>query len=129
MATNLQSPLSETIAVANGYVAAAQDIMSLYATLKDLAARASDNSVATYLAQMQTVAIKNDGSLSTTPDQAPTQTNPIDTLIYPTLSRPISMQQLIQVKTVMDAIVSYIEGSAPAASPGARAILHAAIGS
>ena len=126
--TNTQSPLSETIAVANGYVAAAQDIMALYGTLKELAARASDNSVATYLAQMQTVAVVTDGSLALTPDQAPTPAHPIDTTKYTTLSRPVSMNQLIQVKTVMDAIVSFIEGQAVSANPGARAILHAAIG-
>lgn len=121
-----QSPLSETIAVANGYITAARQLLVMYATLKELAARASDNGVAGYLAQMGTVAVKVDGSLATTPDQAPNPANPIDPTAYPTMLQPISMNQLIQVKTALDAVISYIEGGAPAANPGARAILHAA---
>lgn len=126
--TNNQSPQSEAISVANGYVQAAQDFITLYFRLKDLAGRATDNNVATILAQMSTVAIKNDGSLATTPDQSPNVANPINSTLYPGLSRPVSLNQLTQAKTILDAVVLYIEGQPVPTQIGARAIIHAVIG-
>lgn len=125
---NAQTPSSETIAVANSYIVIAAELMVIYATLKDLSSRAIDNNVAGFLSQMQTVAIKQDGTLAATLDQSPNPANPISTTVYPTLSRPVSMNQLVQLKTILDGIVNYIEGQPVSTQIGAHAIIHAVIG-
>jgi hypothetical protein len=76
---------------------------------------------------MSTVKVNADGSLGTA-DATPNANNPIDPAKYPGMTRAMSSTQITQMKTVLDGIVSYINGQALAANPGARAILNAAVG-
>jgi hypothetical protein len=114
--------------VANNLLTYAQQVLTLYAQLQLLDQQWTDYNVSGTLAQLKTSPINLDGSISTTLDVAPVQTNPINVATYQTLDRPVSLQQLSQVKTVLDGIISYVSGQAVATNAGARAILDAVTG-
>lgn len=119
-----QSPQSQAIVVANDLLSISQNILDTYRQLKELAAIWTDDSVANVLAQLKTVAVNLDGSLATVEDVTSIQTNPISPTRYPDLSRPVSVLQLTQAKSILDGLINYVEGQAISAQPGARAILH-----
>jgi len=123
-----QSPQSQAIYVANSYLALAEQLMTMHDQLTELALQWTDDNVVNTLAQLHTVSIQLDGSLATIGDSSPIQTNPINPQVYQTLTRPVSTLQITQIKTVLDGIVSYVNGSAVTTQPGAHAILNAVIG-
>jgi hypothetical protein len=123
-----QSPQSQAIDVANGLLSISQQVLSIYGQLKELAAEWTDENVANTLSQLNTVAVNLDGSLATVNDTNITTTHPINPVQYPTLTRPVSVLQLTQAKTILDGLIAYIEGGAVTTQPGARAILHAVTG-
>lgn len=123
-----QSPQSQAIYVANSYLTFAEQLMSMHDQLKVLATQWTDDGVANTLIAMHTVAINSDGSLATVNDGIPISTNPINPTAYPTLIRPVSSLQLSQLKTILDGIVTYIDGNVVTTQPGAHAILNAVIG-
>lgn len=120
------TPQSQAVQNANGLIIAAAQLMQLYNTLIMLNAEWTDDQVANILAEMQTVPLNADGSLSDAPDAMPDRDNPIDPKLG--ISRAISSAQIGQLKSTLDPIVAYINGNAVAANPGARAILNAAVG-
>lgn len=123
-----QTPQSQAIEVANNLLAYAQEVMTLYANLKLMDAQWTDDQVAGTLLNLNTVPYNLDGSLGTTNDPAPDQTHPINTANYPTLNRPVSVYHLTVAKTVLDGIVTYIEGGAVTQQPSARSFLNSVIG-
>jgi hypothetical protein len=128
MSPATQSPQSQAIACANNIVALAQQLMTIYAQIEAIDACWTDDAVANTLAQLHTVSVNLDGSLATTNDAVINTNNPMNPVLYPALTRPISVLQLTQVKTILDGMASYISGSAVSIQPGARAILDAATG-
>lgn len=118
---------SQAIQTANGLIAAANQLMSLYQQMTILDAAWTDDGVANVIAAMGTVALNTDGSLGTA-DGAPNVANPLNPVTYPALARAISSNQIGQLKTILDAVVAYINGSAVSTQASARPILNAAIG-
>jgi hypothetical protein len=124
MAATLQS---QAIDATNSGINAAQTLMTLYVQLVHVQNVWQDMNVGQTLTAMNTVALNADGSMGAA-DASPNANHPIDTTKYPTLSRSLSSTQIAQIKTILDGVVSYINGTAVTTQPGARAILNAAIG-
>lgn len=124
MASNGQT---QAIAVANQIITVSQQLMAVYAQMVTLDAQWTDQGVATILAAMGTVAQNADGSLGAA-DGAPNIAHPLDPTKYPVLSRSVSSNQLGQMKTILDGLVNYVNGSAVSTQAGARAILNTATG-
>jgi hypothetical protein len=121
MSTN---PQTQAIQVANALISAAQQLMGLFNTMSTLDAQWTDQSTATILANMQTALVNADGSLAAA-DATPTAGHALTAV---TLSRAISANQITQIKTILDAVVTLVNGSAVSAQTGARAILNVAVG-
>lgn len=118
---------SQAIQTANGLVNAANQLMSLYQQMTVLDAAWTDDGVANVLAAMGTVALNTDGSLGAA-DGAPNIANPLNPATYPALSRAISSNQIGQLKTILDGVVGYVNGSAVSTQASARPILNVAVG-
>ncbi len=118
---------SQAIQVANAYFAAASDLMAAYQRVVALGQQWTDESVANTLNALSTAALNADGTLGTA-DGTPNNTHPIDTRIYTALQHAVSANQIASVKTVEDAFVTLINGSAVSAQVGARGILNSVIG-
>lgn len=123
----MTNPQTQAIQVANGLISASQQLMTLYQQMVVLDAQWTDQGVAAILAAMGTVAQGADGSLGTA-DGAANITHPLDPAKYPSLNRAISSNQIGQLKTILDGIVSYIGGSAVSTQASARPILNVAVG-
>jgi hypothetical protein len=118
---------SQAIQVANNLISAAQQLMQLYQLMTTIDAQWTDQGTATVIAAMGTIAQNADGSLGTT-DSTPNVAHPLNPTTYPTLSRALSSNQIAQLKTILDGVVSYVGGTAVTTQAGARAILNAAVG-
>lgn len=118
---------SQAIAVANQLISLSNQLMSIYQQMVALDAAWTDQGVATVLAALTTAALNTDGSLGTA-DGTPNVAHPINPATYPSLSRAVSSNQIGQAKTIMDGLVSYVNGQAVSTQAGARAILNAVIG-
>jgi len=121
------TPQSQAIEVANGLFSAAQQLMGVYNLMIKLDAEWTDDSVATFVAAFSTVATNADGSLGAA-DATPNVAHAIDPSKYPAMTRAMSSNSIAQIKTILDGIVTYVNGSAVTAQPGARAILNNAVG-
>ena len=124
----MPTPNTQAIAVANTLVANAQQLMNIYNSMVALDSQWSDDSVATYLAAMTTAPLNADGTQSTTADGSPNSAHPIMGSVYPLLARPLSSTQIAQLKTILDQVVTLVNGSAVSAQSGARGILNFAVG-
>jgi hypothetical protein len=118
---------SQAIQVANQLISLSNSLMQIYEALVVLDAAWTDNSLATVINALGTVLLNADGSTGTA-DVSPVTTHPIDPTKYPTLTRTLSATQITQLKTVLDNIVTYVNGSAVSATATARAILNSAVG-
>jgi len=118
---------SQAIAAANSNISGAQQLMTLYQQLIALQNVWTDVNVGNTLNALSTVALNTDGSLGAA-DATPNTAHPIDTSKYPSMSRALSSTQITQIKTILDGIVTYIQGGAVTTQPSARAILNQAIG-
>jgi hypothetical protein len=124
MSTN---PQTQAIQVTNALISAAQQLMGIFNTMATLDAQWTDQTTATILAAMGTVTQNADGTLGAV-DATPNVAHPLNTATYTTLNRAISSNQITQIKTVLDAVVTLVNGSAVSAQTGARAILNVAVG-
>ena len=115
------SPSVQAQTVANQLISNAQSIMSVYNSQAQIDNLWNDQTVANYIANMATVSVNADGSLGGS-DGSPNTSHPI-----PALSVPLSSLQISQLKTILDAIVSLVNGNAVSAQGSARAILDAAV--
>lgn len=118
---------SQAIANANILISLAGQLLSIYNTMVVLDGSWTDQSTATVLAALQTVALNADGSLGA-PDASPNSAHPINAPSFPPLARALSSTQITQIKTILDGIVSYVGGTAVTTQPSARPILNAAVG-
>lgn len=123
-----QSPQSQAIACVNLILLSAQQMYALYQQIEQIDATWADDAVATTIANWQTVSVTIDGSLATTSDVAINPAHPFNPTLYPTLTRPVSANLITQVKTVLDNLVTYMNGQAVSAVPGARAVINEVIG-
>ncbi len=121
------TPQSQAIYVANSLIGVAQQIMSIYDQIGLLGEQWTDQNVANILATFSTVDITVDGGVGAV-DPEPVNIHMIDPNLYPTLSRPLSSMQITQIKSALDDIKAYIDGTDVAQNPGARAILNVATG-
>jgi hypothetical protein len=122
------NPQTQSIAIANQLISLAGQFLSIYQQMVILDAAWSDNGVANIINALGTVALNTDGSLGTTPDGTPVVTHPINPTLYPNLIRSLSATQITQLKTILDNIVTYVNGSAVSATASARGILNSASG-
>jgi hypothetical protein len=118
---------SQAIQVVNTLISLSTQLMNVYQQMVALDAAWTDQGAATVIAALGTVAINADGSLGAA-DGAPNVAHPLDPAKYPTLSHSLSSNQIAQCKTILDGLVSYVNGQAVTTQIGARAILNAAVG-
>ncbi len=118
---------TQAIAIANQLIGLSSALMSIYTQMVVLDAAWTDQGVANVLNAMGTVALNTDGSNGAV-DGTPNVTHPLDPAKYPTLSRSLSANQITSLKTVLDNIVTYVNGSAVSATASARAILNTTVG-
>jgi hypothetical protein len=118
---------SQVIQDANNLMALSAQLMGIYQAMVVLDASWTDHGDALALAAMGTTALNADGTVGAA-DGAPNAAHPISLPLYPNLTRAVSSTQLSQAKTIMDGLVSYINGTAVSTQVGSRAILNAVIG-
>lgn len=124
MAANQQT---QAIQIANQLVSLSSQLLAIYTQMVVLDAAWTDQGTANVLNAMGTVALNTDGSTGAA-DGAANVTHPLDPAKYPVLSRSLSANQITQLKSVLDNIVTYTNGGAVTATPSARAILNSAVG-
>lgn len=124
MAANQQT---QAIQTANQLVSLSSQLLAIYTQMVVLDAAWTDQGTANVLNAMGTVALNTDGSTGAA-DGAANVAHPLDPAKYPALSRSLSANQIAQLKTVLDNIVTYTNGSAVTATPSARAILNSSVG-
>lgn len=117
----------EAINTINNLVTAAQELVTFYNNQSALDLYWNDNGIANMIAAMQTIPLNTDGTLGSTPDSTPNAAHPLNINAYPGLTRTLSPTQITQIKTILDAVVSLLNGNAVTAQGGARAILDAAV--
>jgi hypothetical protein len=120
----MTTPQTQAVAVANGLISAAQQLMGVYQLMVSLDAQWTDQNSATILAAFTTAVQNADGSTGAA-DGAPNVAHPMTNF---GLNRAISSTQIGQIKTIMDGIVNYVNGTAVSTQVGARAILNVTIG-
>lgn len=124
MSANQQS---QAIADANAIMGLAVQLVGLYNAITSANQAWNDHSALTVLQAMGTVAQNADGSLGTA-DGSPNAIHPLDTTKYPTLQRAILSSDLGSILTQLNAVVSFINGSAIGPTAGVRSVLNKASG-
>lgn len=119
------TPQTQAIQIANQLIANSQTLMTLYQSMVTLDQQWTDDAAATTIAAMQTVVLNADGSTGA-PDGAPNVAHPINPTLG--LSRAISSTQIGQLKTILDGLVAYVNGTAVSTQASARPILNVAVG-
>jgi hypothetical protein len=120
----MSTPQNQAINVANNIIGLAAQLKAVYDAYKVVSAQWTDVAVANTLNAQATALANTDGSLGAA-DGTPNVAHPIATV---GLSRALSANQVTSMKTVLDGFVTYVEGGAVSANPGARAILSSAAG-
>jgi hypothetical protein len=121
------NPQTQAIQTANQLISLSSQLMSIYTQMVILDAAWTDQGAANVLNALGTVVLAVDGSTGAA-DGAPNVTHPIDPTKYPALTRSLSSNQITSLKTTLDSIVTFVNGSAVTAIPSARAILNSAVG-
>jgi hypothetical protein len=119
------NPQQQALNTINNLLSLAQTMLAVYNQMAALDQYWTDNGIANMLAALGTVALNADGTTGAT-DATPVETHPLDPNKYAQLSRTLTPTQITQIKTILDAVVSLMNGSAVSAQTGARAILNAA---
>lgn len=118
---------SQAIQIANQLINLSNQLMQIYTQMVVLDAAWTDNGVANVLNALGTVPLNADGSTGTA-DGAPNVAHPISPALYPALQHTLSANQVTQLKTVLDNVVTYVNGSAVTATASARGVLNSAVG-
>ena len=121
------TPQTQAIAVINQLENIAIQLMAVYQQMVVIDAAWTDNAMANTINALGTVTLNADGSTGAV-DATPNTAHPIDPNKYPSLSRTLSAVQITQIKTTLDNVVTYVNGSAVSATASARAILNSASG-
>jgi hypothetical protein len=120
----MATPQTQAIQVADQLIQLSQDLMAVYNQMVVLDAAWTDQAVATTLAAMQTSSLNADGSIGAV-DGTPNVAHPIS---VGGMTRSISSNQVAQLKTILDGVVAYINGTAVTTQASARPILNVAVG-
>ncbi len=121
------NPQTQAIQIANQLTGLSSQLMAIYTQMVILDAAWTDQGIANVLNAMGTVVLNTDGSTGTV-DVSPNVTHPLDPAKYPSLTRSLSSNQITSLKTILDNIVTYVNGSAVSATASARAILNTSVG-
>lgn len=121
------TPQTQTIQTANSLISLAGQLLSIYQQMVIIDAAWTDNGEANILNALGTVTLAPDGSTGSA-DATPNVAHPISPTLFPSLSRSLSANQITSIKTVLDSIVTLVNGSAVSAQAGARGILNSAVG-
>jgi hypothetical protein len=121
------TPQSQAIQVANQLFSNASALMAIYQSQIAIDNTWNDNTVGATLNAMSTVALNSDGTAGSA-DGSPNVAHPLSPTLYPTLQHMLSSNQISSIKTILDEIVTYINGQAVATQAAARAILNSGIG-
>lgn len=121
------TPQSQAIQISNQLMGLSSQLMAIYTQMVALDAAWTDQGTANVLNAMGTVVLNVDGSTGAA-DGTPNVTHPFDPTKYPSIARSMSSNQITSLKTVLDNIVTYVNGSAVTATPSARSILNSAVG-
>lgn len=117
------TPQTQALQAVNDLVSLGQQLLTIYQRMVVIDAAWTDDSMATTIAALKTAVQNSDGSVGAD-DGAPNATHPISPTAYPSLSRALSSTQVIQIKTILDGIVSYVGGTAVSTQTAARGILN-----
>jgi hypothetical protein len=121
------NPQTQAIQTANQLINLSAQLMSIYQQMVVIDAQWTDQGAANIINALGTVVLAVDGSTGAA-DGTPNVTHPISPTLYPSLTRSLSANQITSLKTTLDSIVTYVNGSAVTAVPTARAILNSAVG-
>ena len=124
MTANIQS---QAIGLANTTIALGAQLLALYQQITALDQAWSDVNAGATINALGTVAQNADGSLGAA-DGAPVVTHPISPALYPSLMRSMSANQITVVKTMLDNVATYVNGTAVSATGGVRQALNTASG-
>jgi hypothetical protein len=124
---SVANPQTQAIQIANTLFNLSSQLMSVYTQMVVLDQQWTDQGSANVINALGTVAINVDGSTGAA-DATPNVAHPVDPAKYPQVQRSLSANQIASIKTVLDNIVTYVNGSAVAATPSARGILNSAVG-
>lgn len=118
---------TQSIQVANTIIGLSAQLLAIYQQIVILDAAWTDNGVANVLNALGTVALNVDGSTGAV-DGSANVTHPINPALFPSLSRTLSATQITSLKTILDNVVTYVNGGAVSATASARSILNSASG-
>lgn len=121
------NPQTQAIQTANQLISIAVNLLAIYQQMVALDAAWTDNATANTLNALGTVALNADGSPGAA-DGTANPAHPINPALYPAMTRMLSSNQLASMKTILDNIVTYVNGGAVSATSSARAILNNASG-
>jgi hypothetical protein len=119
------NPQTQAIGTANQLISLAVQLMAIYQQMVVIDAAWTDNSMANTMNALATAVLNADGSVGAV-DGTPNTAHPITNI---SLQRSMSATQITQLKTVLDNIVTYVNGGAVSATASARGILNSASGS
>jgi hypothetical protein len=119
------TPQTQAIGVANQLIGLAAQLLAIYQQMVIIDAAWADGSMANLINALATASLNADGSIGAV-DGTPNTAHPITNLA---LQRSMSATQITQLKTVLDNIVTYVNGGAVSATASARGILNSASGS
>ena len=124
---SVANPQTQAIQIANTLFNLSSQLMAVYTQMVVLDQQWIDQGSANVINALGTVAINVDGSTGAA-DATPNVAHPVDPGKYPSIQRSLSANQIASIKTVLDNIVTYVNGSAVTATPSARGILNSAVG-
>lgn len=122
------TPQTVAIQNVNQLIQLGQSLMAIYNNMLVIDAAFTDDAILTTLSNMQTVAQNADGTLGAN-DATPNSAHPLNITQYTSLSRAISPNQVTALKSALDNIVTFVNGSANVvANASIRSTLNAVVG-
>jgi hypothetical protein len=119
---------SQVLSLGNQAIQITQQIDSLYETVCQFLEQWQDDNAQSVVLALATCALNADGSLGQA-DAAPNNAHPINTALYPGLSRAISASDLLALQTYpISNFKAMVEGAAIAAVPSMRSLINKATG-
>jgi len=103
----VQTPQSNAIIIVNQLTVLSIQMYQMVLTMQDLQARIVDQGTEATLQQFGTCALMPDGSPGA-PDGTPVQTNPMDPVLFPTMTQMISYAQFAACAGFMNAMEQII---------------------
>jgi hypothetical protein len=118
---------SQAVAAANTLLAIAVELANIQAAITQATTQYTQLAMGSTLAAMATAASNADGSLGTA-DPSPVSGHVIDTRVLPNLSRAVSATDLGTLVTLVSAVATLLNGTAPATQGEAPQLLAKLVG-